>query len=68
LAVFKERLGRYFSQAEAGLGFAFDDIYVAVNEGLTGDEAFDLMETEAGLLQMSNENKIMYNEGTVYLI
>lgn len=67
-ALFKEILGRYFAQNSGQLEVPFDIIQQEVNAGLTGDEAFTFMETEAALVEMSNENKIMYSSGIVYLI
>ncbi|KAI9250852.1 MCM2/3/5 family-domain-containing protein [Helicostylum pulchrum] len=66
--LFKERLGRYFAQNSGQLEVPFEEILQQVNNGLTGIEAFTVTETEAALVEMSNENKIMYTNGVVYLI
>lgn len=68
MTIFQEILGKIFAQGSGESQFAFDDIYIKVNEGLTGDEAFTLMEAEAALSQMSNDNKVMYSDGVVYII
>lgn len=61
-------MGRYFAQNSGQLEVLFDDILEEVNRGLNGDESFTVVETEAALVEMSNENKIMYTNGVVYLI
>lgn len=68
MVIFKEKLGRYFAQNSDELEVSFDNILQEVNRGLSGDEAFTVAETEAALVEMSNENKIMYSGGVVYLI
>lgn len=61
-------MGRYFAQNSGQLEVPFEEILQQVNNGLTGIEAFTVTETEAALVEMSNENKIMYTNGVVYLI
>lgn len=68
MAIFKETLGRYFAQNSDATEISFDSVLQEVNRGLSGDEAFSVTETEAALVEMSNENKIMYSGGVVYLI
>ncbi|KAI9279640.1 MCM2/3/5 family-domain-containing protein [Sporodiniella umbellata] len=70
LAYFRERLNHVFNQqAQEGLeSQSFDSIYMAINQGLSSNQAFSLMEAEAALVEMSNQNQIMYSDSIVYRI
>ncbi|CEJ00899.1 Putative Minichromosome maintenance protein 3 [Rhizopus microsporus] len=70
LALFRERLNHLFNQqANDGLDSqTFDSVFMAINNGLSSREAFSLTETEAALVEMSNQNQIMYSDGVIYRI
>ncbi|KAI7897335.1 MCM2/3/5 family-domain-containing protein [Mucor mucedo] len=68
LVIFKEILGRYFAHNPDATEITFESVLQEVNRDLSGDEAFSVTETETALVEMSNENKIMYSGGVVYLI
>ncbi|KAG1050651.1 hypothetical protein G6F43_007092 [Rhizopus delemar] len=70
LALFREKLNHVFNQRthEDLESQTFDTIYMAINEGLSSRQAFSLMETEAALVEMSNQNQIMYSDGIIYRI
>lgn len=70
LALFRERLNHLFNQqVNDGLDSqTFDSVFMAINNGLSSREAFSLTETEAALVEMSNQNQIMYSDGVIYRI
>lgn len=70
LGLFREKLNHVFNQQayEDLESQTFDSIFMEINKGLPSRQAFSLMETEAALVEMSNQNQIMYSDGVVYRI
>ncbi|RCI02803.1 MCM DNA helicase complex subunit [Rhizopus stolonifer] len=63
--LFKERLSRYFNEQNR-LEYAFDDVFMAVNQDAT--QEFSPDEVFTALTRMSDDNQIMYNDGVVYML
>lgn len=70
LGLFREKLNHVFNQQayEDLESQTFDSIFMEINKGLPSRQAFSLMETESALVEMSNQNQIMYSDGVVYRI
>lgn len=70
LRLFREKVNHLINTQQFGDGLqcAFDDLFMAVNRLLPADHSFSVVEADAALQRMNEQNQLMYSDGKVYII
>ncbi|KAI8333156.1 MCM2/3/5 family-domain-containing protein [Chlamydoabsidia padenii] len=69
LALFRSRVHQLSRGQFAGVSeIGFDQMYAGVNEGLAEQHIFSVREADEALSRMSDDNQVMYSDGTCYMI